>query len=90
MIDLRTNSNIGILGSWLSNDNLPTIANIIQRPIVLVQRTNTGFGYTLYDRGNAGENLTEQTIEQVLENHNNAIFIYHEDYHYQAIIPQNN
>lgn len=90
MINLRTNSNIGILGNWLGNDDLPTIANIIQRPIVLVQRINRESVYTLYDSNNAGENLMGQTIEQILKNHNNAIFIYYENYHYQAMIPQNN
>ena len=83
IVNLREDCELNNLGTWTGNDNLQQISGVIQRPIILVQRIEGSLAYTLYDENNDGTILEMQNIKD----HNNAIFIYYADYHFQAIIP---
>ncbi|MFQ6722952.1 MAG: OTU domain-containing protein [Opitutales bacterium] len=84
MVNLRADCELNNLGIWMGNDNLQQISGVIQRPIILVQRIKRSLAYTLYDENNDGIILKVQNIKY----HNNAIFIYYADNHFQAIVPE--
>lgn len=87
MIQLRNSCGLGDVGKWEKEEDLRGIASVIENPIVLVQVRDGTVTYTLYATENAGTNLTGPDVEQIFEVYKDALFIYHNDSHFQAIVP---